>query len=306
MYCAIFLAKEVIFLTRTKKDEIIKWGITLIALTSIISLFGIAMVLFTQGLPIFQVVGIWDFLTGIYWYPTHWEPEFGILPLIMATLWVAVGAVIIIIPFGVGAAIYISEVAHPVVKEIVKPAIELLNSIPSVVMGFFGLLILAPFVMRLFNLPIGLTIFTSSVILALMYFPYVVSIAEDALTAIPMSLREASYSLGANKIETIMKVVLPAAFPGVSSAIILGAGQIIGETMVVLMVAGGAAVIPTSFFEPARPMTATIAAEMGETVVGGDHYHSLYAIGIVLFIISLIIFAVVNFIEKRFRREQSW
>jgi phosphate transport system permease protein len=139
-----------------------------------------------------------------------------------------------------------------------------------------------------------------------MYFPYVVSIAEDALTAIPMSIREASYSLGANKIETIMKVVLPAAFPGVSTAVILGLGQIIGETMVVLMVAGGAAMIPTSFFQPARPMTATIAAEMGETVVGGDHYHSLFAIGIILFIITLVLFMLVNFIEKRFRREQSW
>lgn len=294
-------------MTRTKKDEIIKWGITLIALTSVISLLGIATVLFMQGLPAFEFVGIWDFLTGKYWYPTHWyEPEFGILPLIMATLWVALGAVIITVPFGIGAAVYISEVAHPATKEIIKPIIELLNGIPSVVMGFFGLLILAPAVMTFFNLPVGLTIFTASVMLALLYLPYVVSIAEDALNAIPMSLREASYSLGANKIETMAKVVLPAAFPGVLTAVILGTGQMIGETMVVLMVAGGATTIPTSFFVPARPMTATIAAEMGETVVGGDHFHALFAIGIILFVMTLILFILVNFIEKRFRRERSW
>lgn len=293
-------------MTRTKKDAIIKWCITLIALTSVVSLLGIAIVLFTQGLPTFKFVSLWDFLTGKNWYPTHHEPEFGILPLIMGTLWVAVGALIITVPFGIGAAIYISEVAHPTIKEFIKPTIELLQSIPSVVMGFFGLLILAPAVMTFLNLPIGLTIFTASVILALMYFPYVVSIAEDALSAIPMSLREASYSLGANKIETTMRVVLPAAFPGVSTAVILGIGQIIGETMVVLMVAGGAAIIPTSFFQPARPMTATIAAEMGETVVGGDHYYSLFAIGIILFIIILILFILINFIENRFRRGQSW
>lgn len=294
-------------MTRTTKDRIIQWGVTLIALTSVISLLGIAIVLFTQGLPAFEFVGIWDFLTGKGWYPAHdYEPEFGILPLITGTLWVAAGALIITVPFGVGAAIYISEVAHPTVKEVIKPTIELLNSIPSVVMGFLGLLILAPAVMNLFNLPVGLTVFTASVLLALLYMPYVVSIAEDALNAIPMSLREASYALGANKIETITKVVLPAAFPGVSTAVILGAGQMIGETMIVLMVAGGAAMIPTSFFEPARPMTATIAAEMGETVVGGDHYQSLFAIGIVLFIITFILFILVNLIEKKFRREKLW
>jgi len=293
-------------LTRTTKDKIIKVGITLIALTSVLSLLGIAIVLFMQGLPTFKFVGIWDFLTGKNWFPTHYyEPEFGILPLIMGTLWVAAGALIIIVPFSIGAAIYISEIAHPVIKEIVKPTIELLQSIPSVVMGFFGLLVLAPAVMTFFNLPVGLTVFTASVVLALLFFPYVVSIAEDALNAVPMSLREASYALGANKIETIMKVILPAAFPGVSTAVILGAGQIIGETMVVLMVAGGAAMIPTSFFVPARPMTATIAAEMGETVVGGDHYHSLFAIGIILFVITIILFILINSIEKGFRRERE-
>jgi len=294
-------------MTRTTKDKIIKWGITLIALTSVLSLFGIAIVLFTQGLPTFKFVGIWDFLTGKGWYPTHdYEPEFGILPLIMGTLWVAAGALIIAVPLGIGAAIYISEVAHPTVKEIVKPIIELLNSIPSVVMGFFGLLILAPAVKTLFDLPVGLTVFTASALLGFAFLPYIVSIAEDSLNAIPMSLREASYALGANKMETITKVVLPAAFPGVSTAVILGAGQIIGETMIVLMVTGGAAMIPTSFFDPARPMTATIAAEMGETVVGGDHYHSLFAIGIVLFVIIVILFILVNFIEERFRREKLW
>ncbi|TBV82187.1 MAG: phosphate ABC transporter permease subunit PstC [Desulfobulbaceae bacterium] len=294
-------------MTRATKDKIIEWGITLIALTSVISFLGIAVVLFAQGLPAFNFVGLWDFLTGRGWHPTHvYEPEFGILPLIMGTLWVAAGALIITVPFGVGAAIYISEVARPAVKDVIKPIIELLNSVPSVVMGFIGLLILAPAVMNLFNLPVGLTIFTASVMLALLYMPYVVSIAEDALNAIPMSLREASYAVGANKMETITKVVLPAAFPGVSTAVILGGGQMIGETMIVLMVAGGAAMVPTSFFEPARPMTATIAAEMGETVVGGDHYHALFAIGIVLFVITLILFILVNLIEKKFRREKLW
>lgn len=292
-------------MTRTQKDEIIKWGITLVALTSVFSLLGIAIVLFSQGLPALGFVNVWDFLTGTGWHPSHeYYPEFGILPLIAATLWVAAGALIITVPLGIGAAVYISEIASPLVKEIIKPVIELLNSIPSVVMGFLGLLILAPAVMNFFNLPVGLTIFTASLLLALLYIPYVVSIAEDALNAVPMSLREASYALGANKIETISKVVLPAAFPGVSTAVILGAGQMVGETMIVLMVAGGAAMIPTSFFVPGRPMTATIAAEMGETVVGGNHFHALFAIAVVLFIITLLLFILVNFIEKRFKREQ--
>jgi phosphate transport system permease protein len=179
--------------------------------------------------------------------------------------------------------------------------IEILASIPSIVYGFFGMVIIAPFLQNLLNIPVGLCAFTASLILGIMATPTVCSIAEDALSYVPASFREASFALGGNRWQTLTRVVMPAAGSGISTAVILGMSRAVGETMTVLMVAGGAAVIPRSFFQPVRPMTATIAAEMGEAVFGGLHFHALFAIGLILFLVTLIFNIIAELISRRFR-----
>jgi phosphate transport system permease protein len=186
-------------------------------------------------------------------------------------------------------------------KNILKPAIEVLAGIPSIIYGFFGMIIMAPFLQKILDLPTGLCAFTASAILGIMAVPTVCSIAEDALSYVPDSFREASYALGATRWQTLIKVVIPAAGSGISTAIILGMGRIVGETMTVLMIAGGAAVIPKTIFEPVRPMTATIAAEMGEAVMGSAHYHSLFTLGLILFFVTLGINMIAELISRRYR-----
>lgn len=288
---------------REFKEKLIKQFFFLFSLLSIVFLSGIVIVLFIEGLPIFKIVSLKDFLFGKLWYPTYDPPDFGILPLILGSLWVTFGALVIAVPLGLGGAIYISEVAHPKIKEIIKPIIELLAGIPSVVYGFFGIVIVAPFIQKLFDLPVGLNALTASILLGIMAIPTITSISEDAISSVPNSFKEASYALGANKWETITKVTLPAAAGGISTAIILGIGRTIGETMTVLMVAGGAAIIPRSFFDPVRTMTATIAAEMGETAVGSAHFHALFAIGIVLFIMTLSFNIIADILAQKFKEK---
>ncbi len=274
--------------------------ITLFAsIFAIIFLFGIIYSIFREGFGIFQDVGFFKFITSINWYPTYEPAEFGIAALIIGSLLVTGLSLIMAIPLGVGSAIYISELAQPKEREILKPFIEILASIPSVIFGLFGMAFLSPFIRKLFHLPTGLNAFTASIILGVMVVPIISSISEDAINAVPKSLREASFALGANKWETIMKVVLPAAKSGVFSSIILGFGRAIGETMVVLMVAGGSNVIPKSIFQSVRPMPSTIAAEMGETVMGSLHFKALFGIGIILFIITF----VSNLITEGMRRK---
>jgi len=282
-----------------KKEKLIEYLLLVCASLSIIFLFGIAISLFKEGLPIFKVVNPLKFIFGRSWYPTYEPPEFGILPLILASLLVTVGALIVAVPLGIGAAIYIAELSHPRIRETVKPIIELLVGVPSVVYGFFGMIIFAPLVQRLFNIPVGLNAFTASIILGIMALPTITSMAEDAITSIPKDIKEASYALGATKWETITRTVIPAARSGILTAIILGLGRAIGETMTVLMIAGGAAVIPKSFLQPVRPMTATIAAEMGEAPMGSLHYHALFAIAAVLFIITLGFNILVSYIREK-------
>lgn len=268
------------------KDSLFKYTALFAALCSIIFLFGIIISIFKEGLPIFKVAGVFKFLFTRAWHPTADIPEFGIFALIIGSIAVTTGALVISIPLGVGSAIFLSEIAGINTREILKPIIELLAGIPSVIFGLFGIAFLAPFIMKIFHVSTGLNLFTASIILGIMVVPIISSISEDALSSIPKELREASYALGANKWETIHKVVLPAAKSGIIASIILGFGRAIGETMVVLMVAGGAAIIPRSLFSPIRPMTSAIAAEMGEAVVGSDHYHALFGIAIVLFVIT--------------------
>ncbi len=287
---------------RVQKENLIRRLFCLFSLFSVLFLLGIVIVLFKEGLPIFNVTSLGKFLLGKFWYPTYEPPDFGILPLLLGSFWITLGALIIAVPLGVAGAIYISEVASPKIKELIKPVIELLSGIPSVVYGFFGMVVVAPLVQRIFGLPVGLNAFTASILLGIMAIPTITSISEDAISAVPKSFKEASFALGANKWETTVKVTVPAAAGGISTAVILGMGRAIGETMTVLMVAGGAAVIPRSFFQPMRTMTATIAAEMGETVVGSAHFHALFAIAIVLFLMTLTFNIVADILTQKFRR----
>ena len=271
------------------------------AFSSLLFLLGIVFVLFKEGLPIFKHVSIDHFVAGRAWYPTYSPAEFGILPLITASLWVTCGAVLVCVPLGVGSALYLHELAGYQQRTVLKPLIELLASIPSVVYGFFGMVVLTPFLQKVFHLPTGLCALNASLILGVMATPTVCSLADDALSYVPKAFREASFAVGANRWQTLIHVVIPAAGSGISTAIILGMSRAIGETMTVLMVAGGAAVIPHSFFEPVRPMTAAIAAEMGEAPIGGDHYHALFAIALILFLTTFVFNIVAELISRRFR-----
>jgi len=241
-----------------------------------------------------------DFFFGREWIPTATPaPQFGILPLILGTLWVSLVAILIATPLGIGVAIYLSELAQGKVRDILKPAIELLAGIPSVVYGFFGLVVLVPMVQKTLGLPVGETAFTASVILAIMALPTIITVAEDAIRSTPRAMREASLALGATHWQTIYKVVIPYAASGISAAVVLGIGRAIGETMVALMVTGNAAVMPTTLFAPVRTIPATIAAELGEAPGGGVHYQALFVLGCVLFLITLAISITAELISKR-------
>ena len=282
------------------REKLYKIIFSILALSSLLFLVGITIILFTEGLPIFHEAGVGAFIFGKSWYPTYDPPEFGILPLVAASFWVTLGALLVGVPLGVGSALFINELAGPKIKAILKPLIEILAAIPSIVFGFFGMVIVAPFLQKLLGIPTGLCAFTGSLILGIMALPTICSIAEDALSFVPKSFREASLALGANR-QTLTKVVIPAAGSGISTAIILGMSRAVGETMTVLMVTGGAAVIPHSFFVPVRPMTATIAAEMGEAVMGGAHYHALFAIGLILFLTTFFFNIIAEMVSRRFR-----
>ena len=284
------------------REIIIKILFLFLALASISALAFIVIFLFKESLPIFKKVSLKAFLFGKEWYPTDEPPAFGILPLIIGSLLVTFLSSLIAIPLGVLSAIYISELARPFIKEILKPVIELLAALPSVVIGLFGMIVIAPFLQEMFNLSTGLNAFNAALMLALMSIPTITSISEDALYSVPSELREASFALGATKWETIYHVVIPAALSGIGTAIILGIARALGETMVVLMVAGGAAWIPESIFDPVRPMPAAIAAEMGEAPVGSDHYHALFAIGLVLFFFTLIFNLIAYYIAQKYKK----
>jgi phosphate transport system permease protein len=282
-------------------EKLYQWIFTVLAFSSLLFLLGIILVLMKEGLPIFQKVKVFQFLLGKSWYPTYSPAEFGILPLMLASLWVSVGAMIVCIPLGVGSALFLNELASYRQKAVLKPLIEILAGIPSIVYGFFGMVILAPYLQRSLHLSVGLCGLTASLTLGIMATPTVCSIAEDALSYVPRSFREASFAVGANRWQTLTKVVIPAAGSGISTAVILGMSRAVGETMTVLMVAGGAAVMPKSFLEPLRPMTAAIAAEMGEAPVGSDHYHALFAIALILFTITFVFNIVAEMVSRKFR-----
>jgi phosphate ABC transporter permease protein PstC len=273
--------------TTTSKELIITTAIKAAGYSAIVFVIVIFIFLLTEGLPALREVPL-DGLFSTRWYPI--ESYYGILPLIAGTLLVTVGAAMIAVPVGVGTAIYIAEVAPRSVREIMKPLVEVMAGVPSVVLGFIGIILLASVLRTTLNLPTGLTAFAGSLLLGAIAIPTIVSVAEDALDSVPRAYRDASLAMGATEWQTIWKVTLPAARSGVITAIMLGLGRAIGETMTVMMVTGNAPVMPTrlsALFAPTRTMTATIAAEMGEVATGSTHYHTLFLIGIILFLISL-------------------
>jgi phosphate transport system permease protein len=245
-------------------------------------------------------VTVWEFLKGREWYPTSTPvAQFGVLPLILGTLLVTFFAILIALPIGLITAIYMAEIADERIRRIMKPIIELLAGIPSVVYGFFGLVVLVPFLQKIFNLPVGETALAGSIILGIMALPTIITISEDAIRSTPVSLKEASLALGASHWQSLQRVVIPYAKSGIMAAFILGIGRAVGETMAVLMVTGNAAVMPHSILEPVRTIPATIAAELGEAPFGGIHFKALFALGIILFIITFIFNTMVELVKSK-------
>lgn len=247
-----------------------------------------------------ESISMWDFFMGKEWYPTAQpSPLFGVLPLILGTLWVSLAAILIALPFGLAVAIYMAELANDKVRKTLKPIIELLAGIPSVVYGFFGLVVLVPLIKNVFNLPVGETALAGAVILAIMALPTIITVAEDAIRNVPRRVKEASLALGASQWQTISRVTLPYAVSGIMAAVVLGIGRAIGETMAVLMVTGNSAILPKTLLEPVRTIPATIAAELGEAPNGGAHYEALFLLGCILFVITLIISIAVEMISAK-------
>ena len=274
------------------KERAIKTLFFCTASLAVVVVSFILLFLLRDGYPIFVEVGIIPFLFGDTWAPTAVEPLYGILPLIVGTLLVTIGSIVFAVPLSIGCAIYVSELASPRVKSVLKPAIELLAGIPSVVYGFFGLIVLTDFIRVTFDVPTGETWLAASILLGIMALPTIISVSEDAISAVPREFREGSLAIGATRWQTISRVIVPAALSGIAAAIILGIGRAIGETMAVMMVAGNAAVIPDPIWNvlsPIRTLTATLGIEMGEVSVGSEHYSALFGIAVVLLIITLII-----------------
>lgn len=287
---------------KTNGNPVITGVIKICGYSSILFVTLILLFLLREGLPALGDVSLSNLFSSI-WYPI--EGYFGLLPLIGGSLLVTIGAMLIALPFGIGTAVYLSEIAPNWMKEILKPVVEILAGIPSVVLGFIGILVLVPFLRKTLNLPTGLTAFTGAILLGLIAIPTIVSIAEDALNNVPPAYRQAGLALGATRWQTIWGVTLPAAKSGVLTAVMLGIGRALGETMAVMMVTGNAPVLPdkwNSLFLPVRTMTATIASEMGEVATGSQHYQVLFFIGILLFLLSLIINVAASAVSTRQRK----
>ena len=255
--------------------------------------------LFREGLPVLRSVTLKELLLGDLWYPAENPPLLGMFPLIAGTLAVTGLSSLLAVPFSLLIAVFVSETAPRPIREFLKPILELLGFFPSIVLGFIGMVVLAPWLQETFDMLSGLNLFNASLLLGILTVPVVSSLAEEALGAVPQDLRDASYALGATRWETTRKVVIPSALPGILSASLLGVMRAMGETMVVLMAAGGAAIIPLSVFDPVRPLTSTIAAEMGETPVGSPHYAALFFGGVILLVMTLTVNLLSAWIEKK-------
>ena len=255
--------------------------------------------LFREGLPVLRSVTLKELFLGDLWYPAENPPVLGMFPLIAATLAVTGLSSLLAVPFSLLIAVFVSETAPRPIRELLKPILELLGFFPSIVLGFIGMVVLAPWLQETFDMLSGLNLFNASLLLGILTVPVVSSLAEEALGSVPQDLRDASYALGATRWETTRKVVIPSALPGILSASLLGVMRAMGETMVVLMAAGGAAIIPLSVFDPVRPLTSTIAAEMGETPVGSPHYAALFFGGVILLVMTLTVNLLSAWVEKK-------
>lgn len=289
----------------SSKEFVFEKSLLFLALISLTSLGAIVWFLFQEGAPVLDHVSLKNFLSGQEWYPTEEPPTFGILPLILGSVSVTLLSSLISIPFGLFCAVYLSEIAGNRIRAVFKPFIELLAAMPSVVIGFVGMVIVAPFLQDCFGAPSGLNLLNAAFLLALMAIPTICTISEDALRGVPRSLKEASLALGATRWETLTHITIPAAFSGIGTGVMLGMSRVIGETMVVLMVAGGAAIIPESILDPVRPMPASIVAEMGEAAFRSTHYHALFATGIVLFFFTFLFNLAAFKIAQRYRLKAS-
>lgn len=281
-------------------DKFMKFFNTTIGVSNIIIVFLIFLFILSNSMKFFNMYPAGKFFFGTEWISL--SHKYGLLPLLTGTFWVTIVALGISVPLSIITAIYISEYASPKMRQIFKIIIETMSAIPSVVLGFIGLYVLSKPIKELFGLNSGLTAFTGGIMLAFMAIPTIVSLTDDALNALDKSYKEASLALGANKLETIIKILLPAAFPGIFAGIMLGFGRIIGETMTVLMVTGNAPLIKASPLAPVRTLTATIAAEMGEVVQGSEHYFALFAIGLVLFFFSFITNSIADVFIRKSRK----
>ena len=270
---------------------------------AIIILAGIVITIAVQGLPLLSKYSLKDLLLGKEWRPTSVPPLFGFLPSIVSTFYISIFSMLIALPLSLGTAIYLSKIASPKVRSILKPIIELLANIPSVIYGMFALLFLGPILKKLFNLPVGLNGLNASIVLAIMSIPTITTLSEDAISMVPKEPELASYALGASNLETIFGITIPSASAGIFASITAGFGRAIGETMAVLLASGNSIRIPHSILEPMRPITATIALEMAETAVGSDHYRALFLLALVLLIFVLSFNLLSRHLRKLYRKK---
>lgn len=278
------------------------------AISSIIGIFFILFFLLCDAFPAFLDIGFIPILTGERWDPASAIPKYGLVPLIAGTLMVTIGAMVLAVPFGIACAIYIAELASPRMRNVLKPAVELLAGIPSVVYGFFGLIILVKTLQDLLQIPTGESVLAGSILLGIMSLPTIISVSEDAISSVPRYLKEGSLALGATHWQTISRIIIPAALSGITAAVILGIGRAVGETMAVIMVTGNAAIVPEplwNILSPVRTLTGTLGIEMGEVAVGSLHYHALFGVAVVLLLITLLINLAALTVMKRIKNSQT-
>lgn len=285
------------------RDKVIHVFFFINGMISVIALLGIFGLLLYTSIPAFSEINLWAFLTGADWNPTsYYESKYGIVPMLVSTLMVTLGALIIAIPLGIGTAAYLSDVASPRTREIVKPIVEILAGIPSVVIGFLGIVLVGPVIAKVFGTSNGLNAINGSILLSVMALPTIISISEDALTSVPQTYDQASLALGATRWQTVIRVKIPAALSGIIAACMLGMGRAIGETMTVLMATGCAPAMPESFLGPVRTLTSSIAIELGEVAYNTTHYYALFALGLVLFVITFLINLISDIVLHRYEK----
>jgi len=292
---------------KINKEKIIINIFLIVSVTTILILLGIFLFLFFTGIKTFNEISFKEIFFGTDWNPTAYgEPSWGILSLLVGTLIVTLGALIFAIPLGIASSIYLAEIASPKTREFLKPTIEMIAGIPSVVLGLIGIFFLSPLIAGLFGLSNGLNGLIASFIVGIMILPTIISVSEDVLISLPKEFNEASLALGATKWQTIKMTLIPAALSGIGGAIMLGLGRAVGETMAVLMVAGNSRGMPTSILDPVRPITANIAIEIKEVVSGSLHYEALFLLGLILFVITFCVNVISEIIINKQTKKYKW